>query len=152
MFCEISLLIFNRSVIVIIILRITDIIYVLKRFFDQINLSFSLHYFLLLLISLTIFKLIQFTIISSIYYLSGISIWSFSYYIWAVYCLPSCLYRLDHHLFILKLSLGCVRNFMWDISKLDIQTSFPRRFVESCGEGAGWVFRLVWLKSLLFFV
>ena len=33
-----------------------------------------------------------------------------------------------------------LENYLWGVSKPDIQIFFPNRFVEGRGEGAGWVF------------
>ena len=35
-----------------------------------------------------------------------------------------------------------LENYLWGVSKLDIQIFFPNRFLEGCGEGDGWVFVL----------
>ena len=52
----------------------------------------------------------------------------------------------------LKLVLGCVRK--WSVGHIQTGNTyfFLHRFVEVCGEGAGWVFILVWLNWLLWFI
>ena len=77
----------------------------------ELNYPFNiLHYFWLLLIAWTIFQTIQVIIISLIYSLSSIVIWSFIYHPFVVGCWPICLYWSDKRSLILKLDLGCVSN------------------------------------------
>ena len=102
---------FNRQVIETGILRITFILLVPKRLFDGTKLPLFLHCFWLLLISLTTVQPIQVIIIISIYYLSSIVLWSFSYHIWVVDCWPVCSHWLDQNSLILKSFLICLRKF-----------------------------------------
>ena len=51
-----------------------------------------------------------------------------------------------------NLSPGVFVNFLWAIFKREIQIWFPRRFVEGCDEGAGWVFILVHINWLLYLI
>ena len=41
-----------------------------------------------------------------------------------------------------KLSSGVIANCLWDVPKREILIFSPHRFVEDCGKGAGWVFRI----------
>ena len=51
-----------------------------------------------------------------------------------------------------SLSLGVLENFLWAISKPDINILFPHRFVEGSGEGGGWVFILVCFNWLIWLI
>ena len=48
-----------------------------------------------------------------------------------------------------NLSRGVIANCLWVVSKLDIRIFSHLRFVEGCGKGAGWVFRLVCFNLFL---
>ena len=102
----------------IMILSTTAILYVLKRLFDQTNLSLCLHCFSLFLIYRTTVKLIQVILVSSIIYSSSIVLWSLVclvlnnlqviFSILILLIIDLCVsYLLDTRKLILKLDLGC---------------------------------------------
>ena len=141
LFYERPLFIFNVKVLEISILRITAILYVLKRSFFRNNLSLFLHCFWLFLIYRTTVKLIQVIIISLIIYSSSIVLWSFSVLnikspsssslnpdvvdFWLV-----CIIFIGSEFFWSRnVFLGVIENWQWDSSKLDIQILFHSRFV-----------------------
>ena len=90
-------------------MRITSILYVLKRSFDQTKLSLFLLSFLIFFIYWTTVQPIQVVIISSVYYLSSIVLWVFSCHICVVGFWPVCLHWSGQHSLILKIFPVCVR-------------------------------------------
>ena len=76
--------------------------------FNRTNLSLFLHSFLLFLIAKATVQPIQVIIISSIYYLSSIGLWSFSNHLCTINCWLFCSNWSGQRSLILKLVLGWV--------------------------------------------
>ena len=90
-------------------MRITSIVLVIKRSFDQTNLQLFLHYFWLLLNVWTTVQPFQVLIISMMYYFPSIVLWGFIFHLYIVDYWDVCLPESDQRLLILKLVLRFVR-------------------------------------------
>ena len=106
--------IFNMLVVEIIILRITPILYVIKKSFDWTNLYSFLHCFWLFFISQTTVEPIQVLFIYSIIYSSSIVFWCFLNFLQDIFSIVLLLifelcvsYLLGQRPLILNLVLGC---------------------------------------------
>ena len=133
-------------------LRIISILLVLRRLFDQTNLPFFLNvfgYYWMIKLKFKLYKLQKFLwfIIHQVLVFEVLIFICKSLIIDLFVCINWNSTNLSWNL-----SLDVLANCLWDLSKPDIQTCFPRMFVEGRGEGAGWVFRLVHINLFLFLI